>query len=80
VLIVHGETDRRVPYADAYKLANAITASGNSRVEISILPNHNHLLLKESPDGKDTSYGRLNSNSVPDEILTMISDWLNDNI
>jgi uncharacterized protein len=80
VLIIHGETDRRVPYADAYKLSNAITANGNSSVEVNILPNHNHLLLKESPDGKETSYGRLNSNRVPDEVLTMISDWLKDNI
>ena len=80
VLIINGKTDRRVPYTDAFKLTNAIKANGNSNVEVKILPNYNHLLLKESPDGIETRYGRILSNRVPDEVLKIISDWIKNEI
>ena len=76
VLIISGKTDKRVPYTDAFKLSNAIKANGNINVEVRILPDHNHLLLKESSDGIETEYGRIHSNRVPDEVLTIISDWI----
>lgn len=80
VLIINGKTDRRVPYTDAFKLTNAIKANGNNNVEVKILPNYNHLLLKESPDGIETRYGRIHSNRVPDEVLKIISDWIENKI
>ena len=76
VLIINGKTDRRVPYTDAFKLTNAIKSNGNNNVEVKIFPNYNHLLLKESPDGIETRYGRIHSNRVPDEVLKIISDWI----
>lgn len=76
MLIISGKTDRRVPYTDAFKLTNAIKANGNSKIEVRILPNHNHLLLKESSDGIETEYGRINSNRVSDEVLRIISGWI----
>lgn len=80
VLIINGKTDRRVPYTDAFKLSNAIRANGNSNVEIKILHNYNHLLLKESSDGLETTYGRIYSNRIPDEVLQIISDWIKNEI
>ncbi|MDZ7762888.1 MAG: alpha/beta hydrolase [Melioribacteraceae bacterium] len=76
VLIINGKTDRRVPYTDAFKLTNAIRANGNNNVELKILPNYNHLLLKESFDGIETGYGRIQSNRIPDEVLKIILDWI----
>jgi dipeptidyl aminopeptidase/acylaminoacyl peptidase len=80
VLIINGKTDKSVPYTDAFKLKNAIRANGNNNVEVNILPNHNHLLLKESSDGIETKYGRMHSNNVPDEVLTIISNWIKNEI
>ncbi len=80
VLIINGKSDRRIPYADAFKLTNAIRANGNSNVEVNILPNYNHLLLKECPDGLETSYGRIHSNRIPDEVLVIILDWIKNEI
>lgn len=76
MLIINGKTDRRVPYTDAFKLSDTIKANGNSNVEVIIIPNYNHLLLKESPDGIETEYGKINSNRVPEEVLKIISDWI----
>jgi hypothetical protein len=36
--------------------------------------------LEESPDGVETSYGRVHSNKVPDEVLKIISDWVKNEI
>ncbi|MFO8001339.1 MAG: alpha/beta hydrolase [Marinilabilia sp.] len=76
VLIVHGKTDRRVPYTDAYILSNAIKDNGNRNVEVKVLTGYNHLLLKEAPDGIETKYGKISSNRVPEEILDIILEWM----
>jgi len=76
VLILHGKTDRRVAFTDAIKLEKAITSNGNRDVTVKIMPGYNHLLLKEDPEGIPTRYGNISSNKIPDEVLTMIEDWL----
>jgi hypothetical protein len=76
VLIIHGKTDRRVPFTDAIKLEKAIKSNGNRDVTVSILSGYNHLLLKEHPEGKPTSYGKITSNKIPEEVLNILSDWL----
>ena len=76
VLIIHGKTDRRVPFIDAIKLEKAIRSNGNNNVTVRILPGCNHLLLKEHPEGTPTRYGNISSNKIPEEVLTIIVDWL----
>ncbi len=76
VLIINGKADKRVPYKDAYKLSEAIKLNGNIHVEVKVLPEYNHLLLKVSQNGVETRYGKINSNKVPDEVLDLISEWL----
>lgn len=76
VLILQGETDRRVPPGDAYRLQEAIQNNGNQNVTVMVLPDHNHLLLKESDTGTETEYGRLSSNQVPDAVLEIIVEWV----
>ncbi len=70
VLIVHGNRDRYVDPNDAYRLEKALTQNGNSNVTLRILEGFNHGLLKEEPDGT------LRSARIPDDVLTLISDWV----
>lgn len=76
VLIINGENDKRVPSSDAYKLLDAITSNGNNNVTIYILPKYNHLLLKESKSGVETKYGKISSNQIPDQVLSIILEWV----
>ena len=80
VLILQGETDRRVPPGDVYRLSGAIQDNGNKNVTVMVLPAHNHLLLKESDTGTETEYGRISSNQVPEKVLEIISQWVLDEI
>lgn len=76
VLIIHGQTDRRVPYTDAYLLEEALVRAGNEQVSVHILPGYNHALLKEDPMGTNSSYGKISSNQIPDEVLKLILSWI----
>lgn len=80
VLIVHGKTDRRVPYSDAYILGEELRSSGNGNVTIHVLPEHNHLLLKEDSTGKTSSYGKISSNALPDDVINLILNWIQEQI
>lgn len=80
VLIIHGQTDRRVPCTDAYLLEEALVKAGNEKVSVYILPGYNHALLKEDPGGKDSSYGKISSNQIPDEVLNLILSWIQQEI
>ncbi len=79
VLILHGDRDAHVPVEHAHFLAKAMRASGNADVTVKVLPNHNHLFLKDS-DGRFTNkrYLKLlrHTNQLSVEILTVISDWV----
>lgn len=70
VLIIHGKKDRHVPYGDAYKLEEALRLNGNSKVTVRVLEGYDHTLLKVDPKG------RIYSAKIPDEVLSIIADWL----
>ena len=72
VQIIHGGADRRVPVANAYELERLIASNGNSNVDLIVLPGHNHLLLKEDPNGIATSYGNLSSNRIGHSTLRIV--------
>ncbi|MGD9096862.1 MAG: alpha/beta fold hydrolase [Desulfobacterales bacterium] len=79
VLILHGDRDAHVPVEHAHFLAKAMRASGNTDVTVKVLPNHNHLFLKDS-DGRFTNkrYLKLlrHTNQLSEEILTIVADWV----
>lgn len=76
VLIINGQTDRRVPFADAYILENELRKFGNGNVTVHVLPDHNHALLKEDTTGFQSSYGRISSTALPVEVLKLILNWV----
>ncbi len=76
VLIISGKRDRRVPFSDAYILAEELGRTGNSNVSVHILQDYNHLLLKEDSVGFQTNYGKISSTKVPEEVLQIILDWI----
>lgn len=76
VLIIQGQTDRRVPVTDALILANELRKSGNENITIHVLPNHNHALLKEDTTGVQTRYGKISSTALSVEVLEPILNWV----
>ncbi|MDP8226735.1 MAG: prolyl oligopeptidase family serine peptidase [Candidatus Celaenobacter polaris] len=80
VLIIHGKADRRVPSTDAYILAEELRKSGNQNVTVHVLPDHNHALLKEDSLGIPSSYGRISSNSIPDDVINLILNFIQEEI
>ncbi|MFO7671709.1 MAG: prolyl oligopeptidase family serine peptidase [Bacteroidales bacterium] len=76
VLIISGERDRRVPASDAYILADELQKTGNGNVSVHILPDYNHLLLKEDSAGIQSGYGMISSNQLPEEVLDIIMNWI----
>jgi dipeptidyl aminopeptidase/acylaminoacyl peptidase len=83
VLIIHGDRDANVPVEHAHLLAEAMRASGNADVTVRILPNHNHLLLKDT-DGRftDKRYVKLlhNINRLSDDFLKIVADWISSHL
>lgn len=80
VLIIHGQTDRRVPFTDACLLEETLIKAGNEQVSLHILPGYNHALLKEDPSGTDSSFGKISSVLIPDEVLALILSWIQQEI
>jgi uncharacterized protein len=52
-----------------------LTDSGNANATLRIFPRLNHLFLP-SPTGAVSEYGALELQSLPDEVLTSITEWL----
>jgi dipeptidyl aminopeptidase/acylaminoacyl peptidase len=79
VLILHGDRDANVPVEHAHLLANAMRTSGNTDVTVKVLPDYNHLFLKDA-DGRFTNkrYLKLlrHTNQLSEEILTIVADWV----
>lgn len=79
VLIIHGDRDANVPVEHAHLLAEAMLAGGNADVTVRILPNHNHLFLKDT-DGRftDKRYWKLlhHTNRLSETFLKMVADWV----
>ena len=78
-LILHGDRDANVPVEHAEFLAEAMRAGGNTDVTVRILPNHNHLFLKDS-DGRftDKRYWKLlhHTNKLSEGFLKIVADWV----
>jgi dipeptidyl aminopeptidase/acylaminoacyl peptidase len=79
VLIIHGDRDANVPVGHAHLLAEAMRAGGNADVTVRILPNHNHLFLKDT-DGRftDKRYWKLlqHTNKLSEGFLKIVADWV----
>lgn len=75
VLIISGARDRRVPASDALLIADELRKKGNENVSVHVLPEYNHLLLKEDSAGIQSSYGKISSNRMPEEVLDILLKW-----
>jgi alpha-beta hydrolase superfamily lysophospholipase len=75
VLILQGATDRQVTAEQAEALANAMRAGGNRDVTVKVLPDLNHLFLRD-PDGTPARYATLTNPRVDPEALGLLADWL----
>lgn len=75
VLILQGATDQQVRPEEAEMLDRALRESGNPRVTLRILPERNHLFLRDA-DGHPSRYGRLTNPKVDGEVLGVLADWL----
>lgn len=74
-LLLHGETDRQVPVADARALDAAMRRAGNRRVTLRTFPRTNHLLV-DDPSGNALEYGTLPSLRVIPALRGALADWL----
>jgi len=75
VLILQGATDQQIRAEEARLLDATLRAAGHRRVTLAILPERNHLFLRD-PVGHPSGYQRLPSNRVDGEVLGTLADWL----
>jgi hypothetical protein len=75
ILILHGALDRQVTIEQAAMLERAARAAGNRDVTVRVFPNLNHLFLP-AKTGAESEYSTLNTHLIPDEVLDVLSDWL----
>jgi uncharacterized protein len=75
VLILHGETDRQVTVDQAHELGAAFREAGNPDVTVRVLPDVNHLLIRD-PDGNPAGYARIAERSMAPEVLEALTEWL----
>lgn len=73
--IFQGATDRQVPADQADSLAAIFRRAGNRRITVRILPDRNHLLVRD-PDGDFLRYSALPSGRLDPEVLGAIADWV----
>ncbi len=78
-LIINGAKDKNIPPDDGLKLYSSMKSNGNQDVRIEILPNYNHLLLKENGYEKEIEDVHT-KNKIPDELLNLFLAWINKNI
>jgi dipeptidyl aminopeptidase/acylaminoacyl peptidase len=75
VLIVQGATDRQVTADQAEVLARELRAAGNRDVAVHVLPEVNHLFLRD-PVGNVQGYAALPSRTVVPQLLQILGDWI----
>ena len=75
VLILQGATDQQIRAEEARLLDATLRTAGNRRVTLAILPERNHLFLRD-PVGHPSGYQRLPSNRVDGEVLGTLADWI----
>jgi hypothetical protein len=77
VLILQGATDRQVTAEQAPELAAALRAGGNRDVTVRVLPDVNHLFLRDPVGTADPArYAALPSKEMVPEALGALADWL----
>ena len=74
-LVLHGETDRQVPVADATRLATAMRNAGNRMVTLRTFPRLNHLMVDDA-SGSPLRYGTLPDFHVRPDLRGALADWL----
>jgi dipeptidyl aminopeptidase/acylaminoacyl peptidase len=75
ILIIQGELDRQVTAEQAAMIERAAREAGNNDVTTRVFPNLNHLFLP-AKTGAVSEYSSLNTNTISDEVMTVMSDWL----
>lgn len=75
VLILQGATDRQVTPDQAEELAAALRAAGNQAVDVHVLPDVNHLFLRD-PSGDPAGYGGLKDTQVVTNAVDLIRNWM----
>jgi alpha-beta hydrolase superfamily lysophospholipase len=75
VLILQGATDRQVTADQAEELAAAFRAGRNRDVTVRVLPDVNHLFLRDA-NGNPAGYGGLPDKRVVAEAMKAIEDWI----
>lgn len=75
ILILQGAIDRQVTAEQAQTLEQAARAAGNKDVTVRVFPGLNHLFLP-AKTGEESEYATLSTYKLPDEVLDVLSDWL----
>lgn len=75
ILILQGALDRQVTAEQAATLEQAARAAGNKDVTARVFPSLNHLFLP-AKTGEENEYTKLDTYAIPDEVLDVLSDWL----
>lgn len=75
VLILQGATDQQVRAEEARMLDAALRGAGNTRVTLRIMPDRNHLFLRDA-NGHPAGYANLKDPKVDSEVLGVLADWL----
>ncbi|HSB09018.1 MAG TPA: alpha/beta fold hydrolase [Blastocatellia bacterium] len=75
ILILQGELDRQVTADQAEILAKAAREAGNRDVTARVFPGLNHLFLP-AKTGAVAEYSSLSTNSIPDDVMRQLVDWL----
>ena len=75
VLILQGELDRQVTADQAEMLAKAARDAGNRDITSRVFPGLNHLFLP-AKTGAPSEYSSLSTNTIPDEVMKQLTDWL----
>jgi uncharacterized protein len=75
ILILQGALDRQITADQADMLEQAARQGGNKQVTKQVFPNLNHLFLP-AKTGAVEEYTKLETSSVPDDVLKILADWL----
>lgn len=75
ILILQGELDRQVTADQAEMIAKAAREAGNRDATARVFPGLNHLFLP-AKTGAVGEYSSLSTNSIPDDVMKLLTDWL----
>lgn len=75
VLLLHGETDRQVPVAQAAELAAALRDGGATDVSVQRVSSANHLFLDDR-DGDPRGYAQLPRRTLRPDVVRAIGEWI----